>query len=163
MNALSSCSLPDPFPASVLDCDFYYYSYEYRSKMRQHFGSTVTVVEPYRSEHPSGNSLRDARFHYRAISSTCFHCTWCFNQLKTVRLKMASYSHIEHNQAKFHSREHILDRYRYGKDLFDRPNEEYVYVKDNNDFPELVKLQSQRFMYMINRSNLANVGFIDAD
>lgn len=163
MNALFHCSLPNPFISSVLDCDFYYYSYEFRSKIHKHYGSTVTLIDSNQSKQPFGNSLRNERFHYRNIPSTCFHCTWCFNQLNQVRLKMASYSHVEHNQDRFRSRDHILNRYRYGQDLFERPNEEYIYIKNNADFPELVKLQSERFMFMTKRTNLTNVGFIDAD
>ena len=162
MTALSQLCITQSIPFLLYsDCDFYYYSYEYRNKFLQHFGSTVTLINTNQTN-PSGNELRDARFRYRTISSTCFHCTWCFNQLKEVRLKMASYSHLEHNQVKFQSREHILDRYRYGKDLFDRKGLEYVYV-NNTDYPQLVKLQSERFMFMTNRTKLPNVGFIDAD
>jgi beta-1,4-mannosyl-glycoprotein beta-1,4-N-acetylglucosaminyltransferase len=161
MNALFNCPLPNPFLPLVLDCDFYYYSYEFRSIIHKWYGSTITLIDSNQSKNLSGNSLRDERFHFKSIPSTCYHCTWCFNQLKEVRLKMASYSHTEHNEIQFRQREHILNRYRYGKDLFDRPGEEYIYIKNNINFPELVKLQSERFMYMTRRSNLINVGFID--
>jgi len=162
MNALANCPLSDPFLPLVLDCDFYYYSYEFRSKTRTWFGSTINLINSSQLEIPSGNSLRDERFHFKSIPSTCYHCTWCFNQLKEVLMKIASYSHTEHNQIKFRSREHILNRYRHGKDLFDRSGDEYIYIKNNTDFPELVKLQPERFMYITKRSNLSNVGFIDA-
>lgn len=162
MNALTNCLLPDPFPPSVLICDFYYYSYEFRSKIHTHYGSTINLIISNQSNIPSGNSLRDTRFKFQSQPSSCFHCTWCFNQLKKVRLKMSSYSHTEHNQIQFRSKEHILNRYRYGKDLFDRHGEEYVYIINNIDFPELVKLQAERFMYMTKRSKLPNVGFIDS-
>jgi hypothetical protein len=74
---------------------------------------------------------------------------------------MASYSHTEHNQNQFRSREHILNRYRHGKDLFDRPGEEYIYISNNTDYPQLVQFEAERFLYMTRRSNLTDVGFID--
>lgn len=74
---------------------------------------------------------------------------------------MASYSHTEHNRLEFRTREHIIDRFRTGKDLFDRPGETYVYVDNNLDYPQLVKAQPDRFLYMTKRANSSNAGFID--
>jgi len=112
---------------------------------------------------PTSNSLLHERFKFNFFPSTCYHCTWCFNQLKEVLMKIASYSHTEHNEIKFRSREHILKRYRYGIDLFDRQGEEYIYINNNTDLPELVKSQPERFMYTTKRSKMYNVGFIDAE
>ncbi len=161
MNALSHCLLPKSSVRFVLNCDFYYYSYEFRSKRHFYYGSTLTLMHSNQSNLPSGTEIRNQRFKYKFMPSTCYHCTWCFNQLKEVRLKMASYSHTEHNQNQFRSREHILNRYRHGKDLFDRPGEEYIYISNNTDYPQLVQFEAERFLYMTRRSNLTDVGFID--
>jgi len=162
MNALSHCSLPSPFPSSVLVCDFYYYSYEFRNKPHVFLGSTVILVDTKQSNSPSGNTLRNVRGSYHRMDSSCFHCSWCFNELKEVRLKMASYSHTEHNEEKFRARDHIIDRYQHGKDLFDRPGEEYIYISNNTELPRLVQFQPERFKFMTQRARLPNAGFIDA-
>ena len=74
---------------------------------------------------------------------------------------MASYSHTEHNQLRFRTREHIVDRYRTGKDLFDRPGETYTFVVNNLDYPRLIRAQPERFIHMTKRANSSNAGFID--
>jgi len=163
MNALANCPLPDSFPPSILDCHFYYYSYEFRSKTHIYHGVTIHLIHSNPSNLPTSNSLRHGKFDFHCFPSTCYHCTWCFNQLKDVRRKMASYSHTEHNGIKFRSSEQILKRYRYGIDLFDRQGEEYIYINNNTDLPELVKSQPERFLYMTKRSKMYNVGFIDAE
>lgn len=162
MHALTHCRLPDAKYNFVLNCDFYYYSYEFRSKKHVYYGSSLSLVHANQTNDIQGNKLRNQRSQFFFLQSACFHCTWCFNQLHQVRLKMASYSHTEHNQNHYRTREHILDRYRHGKDLFDRPGEEYLYLSNNQDYPQLVQSQAERFLYMTKRSNLSNVGFIDA-
>lgn len=74
---------------------------------------------------------------------------------------MAAYSHTEHNQLQYRTREHILDRYRHGKDLFDRNDQIYRFQENNQDLPQLLKSEPSRFMYMTTRFNTTNAGFID--
>ena len=163
MYALTHCQLPDSVFSFVLTCDFYYYSYEFRSRTHEiYYGSTLSLIDGKQRKSLSGNELRNQRSNYVLIRSGCFHCTWCFNQLKQVRLKMASYSHTEHNQEQYRTREHILDHYRHGKDLFDRAGEFYTYLPDNRDYPKLVQSEPDRFLYLTKRYNQTNAGFIDA-
>ena len=164
LRILSACQLPDPFPALVLVCATYYYSFEFLRIGNVILGPTVSLLpanRANRSVSPSGKILRDERFGYQQMPSACYHCSWCFDQINLTRTKMASYSHTEHDRDHFQAQEHILTRYRHGKDLFDRPGEEYKHVKNNDEIPELVKAQQERFIYMINRSALVNVGFRD--
>jgi beta-1,4-mannosyl-glycoprotein beta-1,4-N-acetylglucosaminyltransferase len=164
MRVLSACQLPVPFPSLVLVCASYYYSFEFRRKGDAMVGPTVSLLmanRTNRSLSPSGKILRDERFGYQHMPSACYHCSWCFDQINLTRTKMASYSHTEHDRAQFQTQEHILTRYRHGKDLFDRPGEEYVRIENNAEVPELVKAQKRRFLYMTNRSALVNDGFRD--
>ena len=161
MQALRQCQLPSPFHPLALQCEFYYYSYEFRNVIHKLLGSTVTRVFANQSKQVSGDALRKTRTDFPSVPRSCYHCTWCFNQIKEVRFKMSSYSHTEHNRLEFRTREHIIDRFRTGQDLFDRPGETYVYVDNNLDYPQLVKAQPDRFHYMMKRANSSNAGFID--
>ncbi|CAF4204669.1 unnamed protein product [Rotaria socialis] len=160
VQALTSCDLRTPFQPMLLQCDFYYYSFEFRHATRQYFvGGTVSKFSPNTTV-PS--DLRKARFRYRPIPGTCFHCSYCFDRLASVRLKIASFSHTELDIPKFHDQNHIIDRFRNGKDLFDRATEPLRRTYANEtDLPLLVKLKREHFMYMLNRSSL-NAGFRDA-
>lgn len=164
LQALTTCQLPRPFRSLVLICAYYYYSFEFRRRGGTTIGATVTWLSMHRSNRtslPSGKGLRDERFDYRRIPSACYHCSWCFDRINLTRSKMASNSHTELNQARFQTQEHILSRYRQGKDLFDRPGEIYLRVANNKEIPKLVNAQRDRFAYMWNRSVLPNAGFRD--
>jgi beta-1,4-mannosyl-glycoprotein beta-1,4-N-acetylglucosaminyltransferase len=148
----------------MLLCAYYYYSFEFRRKGGTTEGATVNFLMANRTNRttsPSGKVLRDERFNYQRMPSSCYHCSWCFDRINLTRSKMASFSHTELNRVQFQAQEHILARYRTGKDLFDRASEVYVRVENNDEIPELVKAQPERFAYMTNRTTLVDVGFRD--
>ncbi|KAF9271380.1 hypothetical protein BGZ68_003744, partial [Mortierella alpina] len=93
----------------------------------------------------------------------CYHCTWCFSNITQVTRKMQSYSHTEHNQEQYRSRQWILDHFSQGIDLFDREGEINDYIEDNQDLPQYVRDSPKRFSYMLRRKGLANAGFVDID
>ncbi|KAF9279415.1 hypothetical protein BGZ68_007945 [Mortierella alpina] len=76
---------------------------------------------------------------------------------------MESYSHREHNKEQYRDRKWILDHFSQGIDLFDQPKQIYDYIEDNQDVPQYVRDNPQRFSYMLRRKGLANAGFIDVD
>ncbi|CAM4885402.1 unnamed protein product [Rotaria socialis] len=159
VQALASCELRTPFQPMLLQCDFYYYSFEFRHATRPYSdGGTVSKFSPNTAV-PS--DLRKARFRYRSMPSTCFHCSSCFDRLASVRLKIASFSHTEFDIPKFRDQNHIIDRFRNGKDLFDRVGERYrrTYPHETG-LPKLLRVEPKRFLYMLNRSS-PNAGFRD--
>ena len=109
----------------------------------------------------SGKILRDNRFSFQRMPSSCYHCSWCFDRINLTRSKLSSFSHTELNRPEYQKQDHILARYREGKDLFDRASEVYVHLDNNDEIPELVKAQRDRFAYLWNRTTLVNVGFRD--
>ncbi|CAF1399980.1 unnamed protein product [Rotaria sordida] len=159
IQALASCQLPTPFQSLVLQCDFYYYSFEFLSATYRYFpGVTISRFSP-NDKIPL--DLRVGRFYNRPMLSTCFHCSYCFDRLETVRLKTASFSHIELNLPKFQEPKHIIDCVRNGKDLYDRHSERFRRVNINEtELPQLVQIERERFMYMLDRSS-PNAGFRD--
>ncbi|CAF2124155.1 unnamed protein product [Rotaria magnacalcarata] len=159
VQALTSCELPISFQPMLLQCDFYYYSFEFRHATRQYSdGGTVSKFSPNTAV---SSDLRKARFRYRSMPSTCFHCSSCFDRLASVRLKIASFSHTEFDIPKFRDKNHIIDRFRNGKDLFDRAGELFRRTDANEaDLPKLLRVERKRFLYMLNRSS-QNAGFQD--
>ncbi|CAF0913681.1 unnamed protein product [Rotaria sordida] len=159
IQALASCQLPTPFQSLLLQCDFYYYSFEFRHAPNPYFpGVTVSRLSP-NDKIPL--NLRESRFQNRPMLSTCFHCSYCFDRLETVRLKIASFSHTDLDIPKYHDQKHIIDCVRNGKDLYDRHNEQYRRVNINEtELPRLVQVEQERFVYMLDRSS-PNAGFRD--
>jgi beta-1,4-mannosyl-glycoprotein beta-1,4-N-acetylglucosaminyltransferase len=160
IQALASCQLYVPFQPAVLQCDYHYYSFEYTA-VRRHFwpGGTLSQFSP-NAKIPS--DLRTARLNYRHIPDACFHCSYCFDTLASVRLKLSSFSHTDLDIEKYRDQEFLIDRFQKGIDLLDRHSEELrrsdVY---DPDLPRLLQLEPNRFMYMLNRSSLPNAGFRD--
>ncbi|CAF4649768.1 unnamed protein product [Rotaria sp. Silwood1] len=159
VRALASCQLPLPFQSLLLQCEFYYYSFEFRHATRPYWpGGSVSRFSP---TDKISSGIREARVRYRPMPGTCFHCSYCFDRLSTVRLKLASFSHTELDIPKYHDQKHIIDRFRNGKDLFDRASEPLRRVYKNEiELPRLLQVEQNRFGYMLNRS-APNAGFLD--
>jgi beta-1,4-mannosyl-glycoprotein beta-1,4-N-acetylglucosaminyltransferase len=162
ISALKSCQLPQPFPPILLQCDFYYYSFEFIQPSSPFWpGGSLLRYSPNASI-PSG--LRNSRLSYRPIPGVCFHCSYCVDSLASVQLKLSSFSHTEVNIDRFRNPKHIIDRFKNGKDLFDNIPNPFERSKLNEiELPRLLQIsgERERFMYMLNRSSLSNVGFRD--
>lgn len=158
--ALANCDLPKPFPSLLLKCDFYYYSFEFRSTNSPNWpGSSVSRFGP---NDTIPVNLRHLRQKFRPMTGTCFHCSYCFDRISSVREKLSSFSHTEADTEQNRNQEHIVDRFQNGKDLFDRPDQPLQRVSTNEiDLPKLLKEQPQRFIYMLNRSSSPNGAFRD--
>lgn len=92
--------------------------------------------------------------------SAGWHCSTCFSTIEQVLNKMASFSHIWLNQEAYRDPDRIASHVRDGKDLWDRPGEEYERIDDNLDLPPLLLDQPDRFAYLMNRDG-PNAGFQD--
>ncbi|KAG0042403.1 hypothetical protein BGZ83_000500 [Gryganskiella cystojenkinii] len=168
-------------------CQLYYYSYEYL-----HTGSLWNgpVVARYRSSEywtqetrfddlhaekmrelssndwrEAGNRMRGLRESPLAtyVNNSCFHCSWCFSTITQVISKVEAYSHFEHNQDRYKTRQWILDAVKEGRDLFERDLDKFVYVENNEDLPAYVSDHRKEFSYMLQRHNMTNAGFLDVN
>ncbi|CAM4848536.1 unnamed protein product, partial [Rotaria magnacalcarata] len=120
------------------------------------------TVSRFNSHTKIPSELRKARAGYRPVSGACFHCSYCFDSIAGVRQKLGSFSHTELDIPKFRDKQHIIDRFRNGKDLFDRGGGPIHRVNKNQiELPQLLQREPERFMYMLNRS-FPNAGFRDA-
>jgi len=89
-----------------------------------------------------------------------WHCSTCFEHIEEVLGKMGSFSHTSLNQEGFRDRQRIVDRVRNGKDLWDRKGEEFDWVDQNEDLPEILKGDRERWRYLLDRDG-ENAGFVD--
>ncbi|KAJ3291892.1 hypothetical protein HDU79_001924 [Rhizoclosmatium sp. JEL0117] len=96
-----------------------------------------------RFDHAGGVQVKDAGWH----------CSWCFSNMSQVMSKVQSYSHQEHNQPEFLTRENILNGFRHGYDLFGRTYDQFKYIEDNQDLPDYVALNRDKYEYMLYRRN----------
>lgn len=118
MRVLKSCEFPKNYPLTSLQCDFYYYSFEFLQPDSPFWpGTTIKRFSP-NAVIPS--DIRNLRSNQHAIPGVCFHCSYCFDSVASVRLKLSSYSHTELDTDKFRNQKHIIDRFLNGIDLFDR-------------------------------------------
>jgi len=123
-------------------------------------GGTISQFSPNAKIPPD---IRSARLRYRLLPDTCFHCSYCFDTLKSVHRKLSSFAHTELDTDKYHDEKFLIDRYQNGLNLFGRLNEGFIHVDTNKiDLPRLLKLQPNRFKYILNRASLPNAGFRDA-
>ncbi|GJJ76016.1 beta-1,4-mannosyl-glycoprotein beta-1,4-N-acetylglucosaminyltransferase [Entomortierella parvispora] len=168
-------------------CQFHYYSYEYRHTGGLWVGPVAIRYHPSsywlddaQSKHPqvdtmrkvsakdwreAGDSLRALRISENAtyVDDSCLHCTWCFSNITQIISKVEAYSHQEHNNEKYKTRQWILDAIKEGRDLFERPVDQFVYVPDNNDIPVYVSENREKYSYMLSRHNKSNAGFLDVN
>lgn len=160
VQALASCKLPQPFPRLVLQCDSYYYSFEFHHASYEY--SNGGTASRFSSVNDIPRDIRRVGSNHKLIPGVCFHCSYCFDRIATVRQKLGSFSHTELDIDKYRSQQNILDAYRYGKDLFGRVEQQLKLVNITQiDLPQLLKLKPDRFSYMLNRSSLPNAGFRD--
>ncbi|KAG0048832.1 hypothetical protein BGZ83_006272 [Gryganskiella cystojenkinii] len=110
----------------------------------------------------AGQSLRDERNGNEPLhDNQCYHCTWCFAYLEQFVHKATSYSHQEHNQPYVRDPEYIKDHVRRGVDIFEREYDQFNYIENNQDLPEYIKANPEKFSYMLKRKDLPNAGFVD--
>ncbi|KAK3900724.1 glycosyltransferase [Staphylotrichum tortipilum] len=94
------------------------------------------------------------------LANASWHCSSCFARVGELLDKMAAFSHTSMNAAPFRDRARIVDRVRQGKDLWDRPGQEYERVEGNGDVPRFVLENKGRFGYMLDRDG-RDAGFVD--
>lgn len=89
-----------------------------------------------------------------------WHCSNCFATLAELLRKMESFSHMSLNAPEYRDRERIVERVRSGMDLWDRQGEMYDLIEDNQDVPLPLKLERDRWRYLLER-NGTSAGFSD--
>ncbi|KAG0648093.1 hypothetical protein D0Z07_5631 [Hyphodiscus hymeniophilus] len=161
---LRNCDVPKRV---TLRSRFYYYGFQWlhigeewahpQATTYQGLGDTILPADLRNGE--GGNKIA-AWWNKADLWNAGWHCSSCFKTVEDMLDKMASFSHTGLNQEIFRDKVRIVDRVRKGKDLWDREGEVYERIEGNNDVPEFVKNERQRFGYLLNRDG-PNGGFED--
>lgn len=165
---LRNCNVPKRV---TIRSQFYYYGFQTRHVGDEwaHPQATVfsgdirTTILPADLRNGEGdwNWLR-LWWQKEEIWNAGWHCSTCFNAVEEVLRKMSSFSHTGLNLEYFRDRKGIVERVRQGRDLWDRKGEIYEKIEKNEDVPEVVKRESSRWGWLMDRSG-DNGGFEDFD
>lgn len=91
-------------------------------------GTTISTNKYAKERTPQG--LRNEKYGFGVISNGGWHLTY-WGDVETIQYKIQTFAHQELNQDKFKDPEHIKERIRLGLDLFNRDNNLYVSVNEN--------------------------------
>ncbi|KAI1107735.1 glycosyltransferase family 17 protein [Jackrogersella minutella] len=151
---LKACHFPRRL---TLRSHFYYYSFQYLHTGTQWAHPQATYYQGWRTILPVNLRNSDGglqpliKLEKGDLWSAGWHCSTCFSTLDEVLTKLSSFSHIWLNQEAFRNRDRIVDRVRNGKDLWDREGEVYERIEDNDDIPEALLGNPEKFSYLLDR------------
>ncbi|KAL9130487.1 MAG: hypothetical protein Q9217_001359 [Psora testacea] len=147
LTALRNCAFP---PRVTLRSQMYYYSYQWLHRGEQWHHPQATYFDGENTVRPE--ELRGGRADAELYSSG-WHCSSCFSTMEDLKNKITSFSHKDYNQPYFLDSERLLQKVRWGEDLFERDDQFYDRIDDNPDVPTyLLKKENQgKFAYMLDR------------
>lgn len=158
LTVLRNCDVPDRI---TLRSRLYHYSFQWLHAGEQwaHPQATVfhglpTTISP--ADLRSGVVGQQARFtgwlsflrrghHNMDLWHAAWHCSWCFATMAEMRSQVDNSSHTPPNN------ETVMERVRTGQDLFGREGKLNTRVENNQDVPQFVLENRERFDYMLNR------------
>lgn len=165
MMVLRNCDVPKRV---TIRSQFYYYGFQWLHRGEQWPHGQATIYNGENTILPA--DLRNGEGEWNRLNrwwekvdlwNAGWHCSTCFETVDDVLGKMGSFSHTSLNNKKYRNRTQIVERVREGKDLWDREGQEYERVDANEDIPELLKGDRERWAYILNRDG-KNAGFKDA-
>ncbi|KAK0729105.1 glycosyltransferase family 17-domain-containing protein [Apiosordaria backusii] len=166
LNLLRQCHFPRRL---TLSSRFYYYSFQFLHKGKewphpqatfyQGLANTILPNDLRIGDGPWPKKL----FERETLRNAAWHCSSCFETMEEMLVKMKSFAHVSMNQEGFRDKKRMVERVREGRDLWDRPGEEYERVEGNEDLPGLLLMdggQRERFGYLLDRDG-EGAGFRD--
>ncbi|KAE9373417.1 glycosyltransferase family 17 protein [Stipitochalara longipes BDJ] len=149
---------------------FYYYGFQYKHMGREWSHPQATIYQGTKTILPADLRNGEGRkvdffwtwWDKAELWNGGWHCSTCFKTVEEVLSKLRSFSHVGMNQEPFRDRGRIVDRVRKGLDLWDRKGEIYEEVHANEDIPEYLKKDRQRWAFLLDRSG-SNAAFQDYD
>ncbi|KAJ3161149.1 hypothetical protein HDU86_007771 [Geranomyces michiganensis] len=104
-----------------LQVPFSYYSFEYR-----HRPNDWKHPDLYRyPDVPDPNEPRNKDMPVKCQLAAGWHCSYCFTNITSFRVKLESFSHTEYNREEFKSDEYIFERVSVGLDFFNRGSDSF--------------------------------------
>ncbi|KAH6648558.1 family 17 glycosyltransferase [Truncatella angustata] len=160
---LKTCQFPRRLN---LRSHFYYYSFQYLHTGEQWKHPQATYYQGWRTILPvnlrnsDGNLPPFVKMETADLWDAGWHCSSCFSTIEEILTKMSSFSHQWMNHEIFRDRDRIASRVRDGKDIWDREDEHYEKLENNQDIPKILLDQRERFRYLTDR-NGPSAGFKD--
>ena len=106
-----------------------YLAYNFKNKLSNMWVGTAITTNAY-AKWITPQGIRDSRHGYPAIYYGGWHLTY-WGDVETIQHKIKTFAHQELNQDQFKDPEHIKERIKLGKDLFNRNNVEFVPTVEN--------------------------------
>lgn len=160
---LKACNFP---PRLNLRSDFYYYSFQLRHKGEQwahpqatYYRGSKTIL-PVNLRNSDGGIQPLIRLETADLWNAGWHCSSCFATMEELLTKLSSFSHQWMNADYYRDKDRIASHIREGKDLWDRDGQEYERINDNQDVPQILLDEPEKFAYLLDRDG-PNAGFGD--
>jgi beta-1,4-mannosyl-glycoprotein beta-1,4-N-acetylglucosaminyltransferase len=164
LQLLRNCDFPRRL---TLRSQFYYYGFQFlhqglewgHPQATTYQGKSGTIL-PSNLRNGEGEGRLGGWLQKAELWNAGWHCSSCFATIEDMLTKMSSFSHMTLNKEQFRDPERIVDRVRKGLDLWDREGQTYEKISENEDIPEILKSESERFKYLLDREG-SNAGFRD--
>ena len=160
---LRTCNFPRRL---TLASRFYYYSFqflhtgpEWAHPQATYYQGKKTILPANLREGDGGISFLRG-FEKATLGNAAWHCSSCFQTMGEFLNKMASFSHGSMNRKTFQNRTRIASAVREGRDLWERPQDQFRRIENNEDVPKYILEKRDRFRYMLNRDG-QTAGFTD--
>jgi beta-1,4-mannosyl-glycoprotein beta-1,4-N-acetylglucosaminyltransferase len=164
LQILRNCDFP---PRLTLRSKFFYYGFqflhaglEWEHPQATTFQGVSDTILPANLRNGEGSSSLKAWREKADLWNAGWHCSSCFATIEDLLTKMRSFSHMTLNKEEYRDPTGIVDRVRNGLDLWDRKGQTYEKIPDNQDIPEILKSQTEKFKYLLDREG-PNAGFTD--
>jgi len=117
----------------IIELDFYYYNLNCKMNHKW-YGTKILTFNKYKNLNICCQDIR--MYDCPIIKNAGWHLSYFGNE-KFIKNKLENFSHQEYNHDKFTNEELISERIKNGKDLFDREDEDIIYVpiEDNDNLP----------------------------
>ncbi|KAK3691804.1 hypothetical protein LTR37_018403 [Vermiconidia calcicola] len=156
------------FPARLtLRSHFYYYSFQWlhRGEQWAHPQATTyrgmqNTISPVNLRNGDGGPawrflpfIRPLQRWWQKddLWSSTWHCSSCFATIHELQTKLERFSHTPWNTKENRDPKTIVERVRNGLDLFGRDLELYDKVDQNQDVPQYVLRNPERYGYLLDR------------
>ncbi|KAK4192814.1 glycosyltransferase [Podospora australis] len=161
--ALRQCQYPRRL---TLRSRFYYYSFQFLHRGEEWAHPQATYYQGLaKTILPNDLRIGDGPWPWKLFEKGNFknaswHCSSCFETMDEFLTKMKSFAHTSMNAERFREKKRIADRVRNGKDVWDRPTEQFDRIENNQDVPAFLLHNKERFSYLLDRDG-PTAGFSD--
>lgn len=153
--ALRNCAFP---PRVTLMSHFYYYSFQWLNRKPQWPHPQATYYAGPKDTIKPEDLRNNEQASYFQLYNAAWHCSSCFPTMAGLINKIESFSHKAYNHPYILNSTKLLEKIKWGKDLFERKEfekkeEAFDRIDSNQDIPSYLRKEEnrQRFAYLLDR------------